>query len=109
MRPPWQETSLITSSIAHGDRSSTVGRSGEPRPAVIRSILVACSGNVVEWFDFFAYAFTALYFAPAFFPTGDTTSQLLNTAGIFAAGFFMRPVGGWLFGRRDRSLVFSMR
>lgn len=72
---------------------------GAGRSSVIRSILVACSGNVVEWFDFFAYAFTALYFAPAFFPSGGTTSQLLNTAGIFAAGFFMRPVGGWLFGR----------
>lgn len=56
---------------------SSLGRAG-----VVRSILVACSGNVVEWFDFFAYAFTALYFAPAFFPSGDTTSQLLNTAGI---------------------------
>jgi MHS family alpha-ketoglutarate permease-like MFS transporter len=81
---------------------------------VVRSILVACSGNVVEWFDFFAYAFTALYFAPAFFPTGDTTSQLLQTAGIFAAGFFMRPVGGWLFGRladrkgRRMSMVISV-
>jgi MHS family alpha-ketoglutarate permease-like MFS transporter len=24
---------------------------------------------------------------------------LLNTAGVFAAGFLMRPIGGWLFGR----------
>ena len=85
-----------------------------PPNKVVRSILVACSGNVVEWFDFFAYAFTALYFAPAFFPSGDTTSQLLNTAGIFAAGFFMRPVGGWLFGRladrkgRKTSMVISV-
>jgi len=85
-----------------------------PPKRVVRSILVACSGNVVEWFDFFAYAFTALYFAPAFFPSGDTTSQLLNTAGIFAAGFFMRPVGGWLFGRladrkgRRTSMVISV-
>ncbi|MBV8744634.1 MAG: hypothetical protein JO134_06280, partial [Xanthobacteraceae bacterium] len=42
--------------------------------------------------------FTSLYFAAAFFPSGDRTSQLLATAGIFAAGFFMRPLGGWLFG-----------
>jgi metabolite-proton symporter len=85
-------------STGHSD-GGEFQRSSAPRAGVIRSILVACSGNVVEWFDFFAYAFTALYFAPAFFPSGDTTSQLLNTAGIFAAGFFMRPVGGWLFGR----------
>lgn len=68
-------------------------------PAVARSVLVACSGNVVEWFDFFAYAFAAIHFAAVFFPAGDATSQLLKTAGIFAAGFFMRPLGAWLFGR----------
>jgi MFS family permease len=63
------------------------------------AIVGASSGNLVEWYDFYAYSFTALYFAAAFFPTGDRTTQLLNTAGIFAAGFFMRPLGGWLFGR----------
>jgi MHS family alpha-ketoglutarate permease-like MFS transporter len=58
----------------------------------------ACAGNLVEWFDFFVYAYTAIYFAGAFFRSGDQTSQLLNTAGVFALGFFMRPLGGWLFG-----------
>jgi MHS family alpha-ketoglutarate permease-like MFS transporter len=65
----------------------------------IRSIVGASSGNLVEWFDFYAYSFTSLYFAAAFFPKGDATSQLLNTAGIFALGFFMRPLGSWIFGR----------
>lgn len=65
----------------------------------IRAIVGASSGNLVEWYDFYAYSFTSLYFAAAFFPAGDRTSQLLNTSGIFAAGFLMRPVGGWLFGR----------
>jgi MFS transporter, MHS family, alpha-ketoglutarate permease len=65
----------------------------------IRAIVGSSSGNLVEWYDFYCYAFFALYFAPAFFPKGDSTSQLLQTAGIFAVGFFMRPVGGWLFGR----------
>lgn len=58
----------------------------------------ACSGNLVEWYDFFIYAYTAIYFAASFFPKGDTTSQLLATAGVFAVGFFMRPLGGWIFG-----------
>jgi len=62
------------------------------------AIVGASSGNLVEWYDFYTYSFTALYFASSFFPSGDRTSQLLNTAGIFAAGFFMRPLGGWLFG-----------
>ncbi|WP_421990502.1 MFS family transporter [Roseococcus sp.] len=65
----------------------------------IRAIVGAASGNLVEWYDFYAYAFTALYFAHAFFPAGDPTIQLLNTAAVFAIGFLMRPIGGWLFGR----------
>ncbi|CAJ7805862.1 citrate-proton symporter, (MFS_1) [Burkholderia pseudomallei] len=65
----------------------------------VLAIVGASSGNLVEWFDFYIYSFCALYFAPAFFPRGNTTTQLLNTAGVFAAGFLMRPIGGWLFGR----------
>ncbi|GGY88893.1 MFS family transporter [Pseudoduganella plicata] len=78
------------------------------------SIIGASSGNLVEWYDFYAYSFTSLYFAAAFFPKGDPTSQLLNTAGIFAVGFFMRPLGGWLFGRiadkygRRNSMMISV-
>ena len=80
----------------------------------IFSIVAASSGNLVEWFDFYVYAFSALYFAPSFFPKSDPTAQLLNTAGVFAAGFLMRPIGGWLFGRiadrkgRKTSMVISV-
>ncbi|MES2530671.1 MAG: MFS family transporter [Pseudomonadota bacterium] len=80
----------------------------------IFSIMAASSGNLVEWFDFYVYAFSALYFAPSFFPKSDPTAQLLNTAGVFAAGFLMRPIGGWLFGRvadrygRKRSMLISV-
>jgi metabolite-proton symporter len=72
--------------------------SASDRRRRIFAIIGASSGNLVEWYDFYAYAFTSIYFASAFFPSGDTTSQLLATAGIFAVGFFMRPLGGWLFG-----------
>lgn len=64
----------------------------------IRSIIGGSIGNLVEWYDWYAYSFFSIYFAPVFFPKADTTAQLLNTAGIFAVGFFMRPIGGWLFG-----------
>ncbi|MFI0922349.1 MFS transporter [Streptomyces sp. NPDC021012] len=64
-----------------------------------KKIWVGSAGNMVEWFDWFVYASFATYFAGAFFPEGDDTAKLMNTAGIFAVGFFMRPVGGWLFGR----------
>ena len=65
----------------------------------LRAITGGAVGNLVEWYDWYAYSAFSLYFAPAFFPEGDLTAQLLNTAGIFAVGFLMRPVGGWLFGR----------
>ncbi|MFC0410714.1 MFS family transporter [Roseomonas elaeocarpi] len=64
----------------------------------ITAIMAAASGNLVEWYDFYAYSFTALYFARAFFPNEDPTVQLLNAAAVFAIGFLMRPIGGWLFG-----------
>ncbi len=65
----------------------------------VKGILGACAGNLVEWFDFYVYSYTSLYFASAFFPAGDQLSQLLATSAIFAVGFFMRPLGGWIFGR----------
>ncbi|WP_082016631.1 MFS family transporter [Cupriavidus sp. IDO] len=64
----------------------------------VKGIIGACSGNLVEWFDFFIYAYTSIYFASSFFPSGSQLSQLLATAGVFAVGFFMRPLGGWIFG-----------
>ncbi|NWB89425.1 MFS family transporter [Pseudomonas gingeri] len=83
-------------------------------PSRIKAIIGACSGNLVEWYDFFIYAYTAIYFAASFFPKGDTTSQLLATAGVFAVGFFMRPLGGWIFGwladtrGRKASMIISV-
>lgn len=64
----------------------------------IKAIFTGSIGNLVEWYDWYAYAAFALYFAPIFFPKGNPTAQLLDTAAIFAVGFLMRPVGGWLFG-----------
>ncbi|ENA35086.1 MULTISPECIES: MFS transporter [Pseudomonas] len=64
----------------------------------IKSIFSGSVGNLVEWYDWYVYAAFSLYFAKAFFPQGDLTAQLLNTAAIFAVGFLMRPIGGWLMG-----------
>ena len=64
----------------------------------LRSIFGGSIGNLVEWYDWYVFSAFSLYFAQAFFPQGDQTMQLLNTAAIFAVGFVMRPLGGWLLG-----------
>lgn len=64
----------------------------------LKAIIGGSIGNLVEWYDWYAYSAFSLYFSGAFFPEADATAQLLNTAGIFAVGFLMRPIGGWMFG-----------
>src|SRR6516225_2751623 len=64
----------------------------------LKAIFVGSTGNFVEWYDFYAYTAFALYFANSFFPGNNPVVQQLNTALVFAIGFIMRPIGGWLFG-----------
>ncbi|EOH1602454.1 MFS transporter [Campylobacter jejuni] len=84
------------------------------RTKKIRSIIAASSGNLVEWFDFYIYAFTATYFAHTFSTSDNPVIQQINAFGVFAAGFFMRPIGSWLFGSladkvgRKKSMVISV-
>jgi MHS family alpha-ketoglutarate permease-like MFS transporter len=87
------------------DTSQTLSTAAVGTPAAekttasrIKSIFSGSVGNMVEWYDWYVYAAFSLYFAKAFFPKGDSTAQLLNTAAIFAVGFLMRPIGGWLMG-----------
>ncbi len=64
----------------------------------LKSIFGGSIGNLIEWYDFYVYNFFALYFAKSFFPNANPTVQLLNTFGIYALGFLIRPVGGWILG-----------
>tara|TARA_R110002126_G_scaffold110918_2_gene248509 strand:- start:39304 stop:40578 length:1275 start_codon:yes stop_codon:yes gene_type:complete len=64
----------------------------------IKSIFGGALGNLIEWYDWYIYSAFSLYFAASFFPKGNLTVQLLNTAAIFAVGFLMRPIGGLLMG-----------
>ncbi|HEY4039697.1 MAG TPA: MFS family transporter, partial [Burkholderiaceae bacterium] len=79
------------------DRASGLGATDSGRR--LWAIVGSSSGNLVEWYDFYVYSFTAIYFASEFFPKGDQTTQLLSAAAVFAAGFLMRPIGSWVFGR----------
>ncbi|MDQ4127099.1 MAG: MFS transporter, partial [Actinomycetota bacterium] len=63
-----------------------------------RAIVGASIGNTVEWFDFATYNFLAVTLAVVFFPPGNPTAALLSTFAVFAAAFFVRPLGGLFFG-----------
>ncbi|MER6217771.1 MULTISPECIES: MFS transporter [unclassified Streptomyces] len=80
-------------------RTASGTPSGDERRRRRLALVGGSLGNLVEWYDWFVYASFALYFADSFFPGGNETAKLMNTAGIFAVGFLMRPVGGWILGR----------
>jgi MHS family proline/betaine transporter-like MFS transporter len=79
-----------------------------------RSILGGAIGNVLEWYDFAVFGFFAPAISAQFFPSDDPLAGLLKTFGVFAAGYLMRPIGGFLFGRigdrmgRKRALEISI-
>ena len=89
-----------------------IERVARPDARRLRSIVGGSAGNLVEWYDWYVYSAFALYFAKSFFPPASQTAQLLNSAAVFALGFLMRPVGGWLMGRyadrRGRRAALSL-
>jgi MHS family alpha-ketoglutarate permease-like MFS transporter len=68
------------------------------RPSRRRALLATGVGNALEWYDWTVYAIFAPFFAARFFDAGSPVSALLSTLAVFAVGFLMRPVGGFLFG-----------
>jgi MHS family alpha-ketoglutarate permease-like MFS transporter len=80
----------------------------------VKAIFIGSMGNLVEWYDFYVYTAFALYFAASFFPGNNPVVQQLNAAILFAIGFIVRPIGGWLFGHladhygRRRALMLSV-
>lgn len=89
--------------------------SKQEKTSRIKGIVGAASGNLVEWFDFYIYAVFAVYFTKALTaPDMAPSTQAIYVWGVFAASFFMRPIGSWLFGRiadkhgRKKSMVISI-
>ena len=70
--------------------SSTAGRP--------RTVSAAVIGNLFEWYDFTIYGFFAPVIASEFFGPGDSTTNLLQAFGVFAVGYFARPLGAIIFG-----------
>ncbi|EMI5492718.1 MFS transporter [Providencia stuartii] len=98
-----------------GAKKADASLDANAKAKCIRGIVGAASGNLVEWFDFYIYAVFAAYFTKALTPqTMEPLTQSIYVWGVFAASFFMRPIGSWLFGRiadrhgRKRSMVASI-
>lgn len=64
-----------------------------------RAVAAAAAGNLLEWYDFAIYAFTASILARHFFPRSDETASLLATFATFGIGFVVRPFGALVIGR----------
>jgi MFS family permease len=80
-----------------------------------RLLFAAAIGTIIEWYDFFIFAFcAALVFDKAFFPTQDPLVGVLLGLSTFAIGFIARPLGGLIFGAlgdrigRKNALVVSL-
>lgn len=79
-----------------------------------RSVVASTIGNVLEWYEWSAYAVFTPFIAAAMFNSEDKVSSVLATLGVFAVGFLMRPLGGIVFGRiadvkgRKFVLIFTM-
>lgn len=90
--------------------ATTAVETGVRRKVVVAGI----SGNVLEWYDFAVYGYFAPIIAEKFFPSSSPIASLLAAYGAFAAGFLMRPLGGFLLGHlgdrlgRRKTLILSV-
>jgi MHS family proline/betaine transporter-like MFS transporter len=91
-----------------------VGTTRAPQASRTQTIVAGAIGNVLEWYDFGLFGYFATVIAAEYFPGQDRMAALLETFGIFATGFLMRPLGGLLFGLvgdrlgRKRALELSV-
>jgi MFS transporter, MHS family, proline/betaine transporter len=88
--------------VRAGREAARVVQTTRP-PSSRRALVVACIGNVVEWYDFAIYGAFATVLAGTYFPNADRSAGLLASFAVFATAFLARPVGTLLFGpRADR-------
>ena len=71
----------------HSD-SSTITRAGW------RIVLLASLGGTLEFYDFVIFGVFGPDLGRAIFPSDVPLVELLSSYGVFAAGYFARPIGG---------------
>ena len=73
--------------------------SAAPAQSTFRTVFAGLFGNLLEWFDYAVFGFLVGPIGAAFFPADDPQVQTLKAWGLFAVGFFARPIGGIVLGR----------
>ncbi|MGU3468108.1 MFS transporter [Methylobacterium sp. C33D] len=90
--PPYGEppVPIRVDGLGDGPRASGAARR--------RSVIAGAIGNTLEWYDFATYGYFSVVIGRNFFPSDSPTTSLLSAFAVFAAAFFMRPIGGVVFG-----------
>ncbi len=89
------QLSHATGADIHAATAGPPGTNSSTRRRVVAACFI---GNFVEWFDYAVYGYLAVTISTVFFPTEDPTTGLLLTFGVFAISFFIRPLGGFVWG-----------
>lgn len=79
--------------------TDTIAETKVPLRLKRRSVVASTIGNILEWYEWSAYAVFTPFIAAAMFNSEDPVSSVLATLGVFAVGFLMRPLGGIVFGK----------
>jgi len=84
------------------------------RKALFRTVVTSMVGNLFEFYDFILFAYFAPILGKLFFPSANASTELIKAFGVFAVGFFVRPLGGVVFGHigdkigRKQALVLAI-
>ncbi|MEF2672513.1 MFS transporter, partial [Adlercreutzia sp.] len=84
--------------MASSETAVAVQRDSEEHATLRRVAVSSFLGNFIEWFDYASYSYFATVIALVLMPPGDPTVALLETFGVFALSFLMRPVGAFFWG-----------
>lgn len=87
--------SIVTDSRLLTDADAPAMSTSQQRKIVLAAVI----GNLLEFFDFTVYSYFALTIGREFFPAGDPVTSSLLAFAVFAVGFVMRPIGGFVLGR----------
>ena len=86
-----------SATIATANRAS-VSEQSEEQKMVKKVAVSSFLGNFIEWFDYASYSYFATTIALVFFPSGNHTVAMLQTFGVFALSFVLRPIGALFWG-----------